>query len=214
VSPALDWSAPWLAPLAPLGRAVQAAWAAGDSLAQALNRQAAIAGVTEPRFVPQSALPAGVAYEAYIARSGQVPTRDNLHDLFNGLVWLTQPALKRRMNRLQAGHIAAHGVGPRRGPLRDALTLFDENGAWLDAPLPLARALVARDWGRAFETLRPLWRQARLQLTGHALIEQLATAPRPALTAHVLLADPMALDEAGWAAKSFVPLPVLGVPGW
>ena len=51
-------------------------------------------------------------------------------------------------------------------------------------------------------------------IAGHALLEKLATAPRKTLTALVLLADPLALDAAGWAAKPFAPLPVLGVPGW
>ena len=51
-------------------------------------------------------------------------------------------------------------------------------------------------------------------IIGHALLEKLATAPRKALTAQVLLADPLALDAAGWAAKPFAPLPVLGMPGW
>jgi hypothetical protein len=34
------------------------------------------------------------------------------------------------------------------------------------------------------------------------------------LTAHVLLADPLALSEARCATKPFAPLPVLGIPGW
>ena len=46
------------------------------------------------------------------------------------------------------------------------------------------------------------------------MLEKLSTAPRKALTAHVLLVDPLALDAAGWATKPFWPLPVLGVPGW
>ena len=166
------------------------------------------------RFVPQAALPAGEAYEAFIHRTAQVPTRNNLHDAFNGLVWLAQPQLKRRLNALQAAAIAADGVGASRGPLRDALTLFDENGALLDAPAPLTDALRRRDWTALFISHRALWAQARLTLVGHALLEKLATAPRKGLTAHVLLADPLALEAAGWAAKPFAPLPVLGVPGW
>ena len=51
-------------------------------------------------------------------------------------------------------------------------------------------------------------------IAGHALLEKLATAPSKTSTAHGLLADPLALDAAGWAAKPFAPLPVLGVPGW
>ena len=166
------------------------------------------------RFVPQSALPAGQAYEAYIHRSRQVPTRDKLHDFFNGLVWLALPALKRRLNALQAAEIALRGVGAVRGRVRDALTLFDESGALLQAPPALLAALQARDWPALFITHRAAWADANLTIIGHALLEKLSTAPRKALTAHVLLADPLALDAAGWAAKPFAPLPVLGVPGW
>jgi hypothetical protein len=54
------------------------------------------------RFVAQDALPAGEPYEAFIARTRCVPTRNNLHDAFNGLVWLAEPELKGRLNALQA----------------------------------------------------------------------------------------------------------------
>ena len=37
------------------------------------------------KFVSQDALPEGEAYESFIATTGNIPTRDNLHDLFNGL---------------------------------------------------------------------------------------------------------------------------------
>ena len=153
-----------------------------------------------------------------------MPTRDNLHDFFNGLVWLRHPRTKRHLNALQAAEIARHGIGATRGPLRDALTLFDENGAVLDAPPELWRALLARDWQGLFVTHRDLWREARLRIFGHALLEKLV-APRKGLTAHVLrlpagascagdAALAAALDPAHLAAKPFVPLPVLGVPGW
>ena len=66
------------------------------------------------RFVPQETLPSGQAYEQFIFTTGQVPTRDNLHDFFNGLVWLHLPQAKRRMNQLQAQAIAAQGVGAVR----------------------------------------------------------------------------------------------------
>jgi hypothetical protein len=41
------------------------------------------------QFIPQEDLPEGVAYEAHISATGNVPTRENLHDFFNALVWLT-----------------------------------------------------------------------------------------------------------------------------
>jgi hypothetical protein len=223
--PEIDWRQPAFAPCGDHGRRALACLREGAAVHQAL-RQAAGASPA-PRFVPQAALPAGEPYESFIHRTGAVPTRDNLHDLFNGLVWRACPQAKRRLNELQATEIVRRGVGPTRGPLRDALTLFDENGAVLDAPLPLWQALLARDWRRLFAEGRALWRQARLMVFGHALLEQLATLPRKGLTAHVLCAPAgaaaiapedgaiaQALQPAHLAAKPFAPLPVLGVPGW
>lgn len=221
----LDWSAPWLAPVADAGRAVQTRWQAGQPLPEALN--AAAAGPLPA--VPQAALPDGQAYEAFIAATGTVPTRDNLHDLFNGLIWHRFPQAKRRLNRLQAEAIAAAGVGAVRGPLRDAITVFDENAALLQAPPALWAALRDRDWVRLFVSERTLWAQARLVLFGHALLEKLVR-PYKGITAHVLaLPVPESagtdlvrwdawlagtLDAQALARKPFVPLPVLGVPGW
>jgi hypothetical protein len=177
-----------------------------------------------PRFAPPSCLPEGEAYEAFIHRTGRVPTRDNLHDLFNGLVWRRFPRIKRRLNELQAAEIQAQGVvGGRRGAVRDALTLFDENAALLQAPEALVSALRRRDWQALFDTHRALWRQATLTLFGHALLEKLALQPRKAITAHVWLLPPGAdlqalalptLAPEALAGKPFLPLPVLGVPGW
>jgi hypothetical protein len=219
--PALELDRPWLAPLRPaLDRALRCWQQAGPQaspVALALNQALArvpLSAALPLRFVPQTDLPTSEAYEAFIHRTGRVPTRDNLHDFFNGLVWLQQAALKRRLNALQAAEIKRAGIGAVRGPLRDALTLFDENGAVLAAPDVLLAALRQRDWHALFVRHRHRWADARLTLIGHALLEKLSTAPRKALTAHVLLVDPLALDAAGWAAKPFWPLPVLGVPGW
>ena len=95
MSPALDWTQPWLLPLRPWGERLPM----GLPVAPALD-QVASGG---PKFVDAAELPAGEAYETFIARTGRVPTRDNLHDLFNGLVWQRHSALKHRLNRLQAG---------------------------------------------------------------------------------------------------------------
>jgi hypothetical protein len=225
--PALRWDWPWMAPYAPYAQAAAAGLQSGLSVAQVLNQ---LAGAQAPvRFVPESQLPAGQAYEAYIAERQQCPTRDNLHDLFNGLTWLAFPRTKARLNVLQSGEIARAGVGDRRGPLRDALTLFDENGALLQAPPALWQALEERDWQRLFVDLRGLWAQARLVLFGHALQEKLQQ-PRKAITAHVYRAQRAlapGLTLAQWdealaadlsashlAEKPYCPLPILGVPGW
>jgi hypothetical protein len=219
----IAWDASWLAPWQAPGRAVAARAVAGEPLDEALNALAP----APVRFVPQSQLPAGAAYEQFIAASGCCPTRPGLHDFFHGLVWHAFPRAKTAFNQLQARAIAEAGVGPRRGAVRDALTVFDENGALLQAPPALWEALRERRWRQLFIELRPLWAQARLLVFGHALLEQLVV-PRKGLTAHVWCADAplgdgLAAADA-WlagrcsaealAAKPFTPLPVLGVPGW
>ena len=221
---------PWWAPYAEHAPRLMAAVAQGSSVSRALSAAPSpIALAAGPlRFIPADDAPASEAYEAFIARSACVPSRDNLHDLFNGLVWLSFPRIKRRLNELQAQEIARAGIGAARGPLRDALTLFDENGALFDGPAPLHEALRARDWQALFVAHRALWHEARIVVFGHALLEKLTLAPRKALTAHVLLVPPGAGEAsadfdgahgeaitAPWlAAKPFAPLPVLGIPGW
>ncbi|MCY7370468.1 MAG: DUF3025 domain-containing protein [Polaromonas sp.] len=222
---AINWQQPWLQPLRRLGEPLAQAVSFDKPLHAALN----ITAAGPVRFVSQSALPDGQAYEQFIFETGSVPTRDNLHDFFNGLVWIHFPKTKSRLNALQAAEIVRAGVQPLRGPVRDALTVFDENAAFLIAPPPLWDALAARDWQALFVTLRPLWREAQLVLFGHALLEKLVS-PRKAITAHVYrtqaainsIANAAQLDElvaasltaGGLAGKPFLPLPVLGVPGW
>jgi len=227
---AVDWAAPWLAPWRTVGATTaRLAQEEGAGCAAALNAVAEGASGS-PRapvhFVPQSALTTGEAYEAFIFRTRQVPTRDGLHDFFNGLCWLLFPATKTRLNQLQAAQIATSGIQPVRGPARDALTIFDENAAFFQGPDVLWDALAAKDWQALFVTHRPLWAQAQLVLFGHALLEKLVF-PRKPITAHVYRAH--AASEAlsdldAWmatdisaeklATKPFAHLPVLGVPGW
>ena len=218
----VDWQAPWFTPWRELGAPVAQAVANGVPVHEALN---ALQGAPL-RFVPQAELPPGTAYEQFIFDTGCVPTRGNLHDFFNGLVWQRFVKAKQRLNQLQAGALAAEGVGPVRGPLRDACTLLDESGALLEAPPALWQALLARDWHALFVQHRALWRSARVTLFGHAAMEQLVS-PRKNITAHVLIApDAMNLEaneganlaqrlDAEWlATKPFAPLPLLGIPGW
>jgi Protein of unknown function (DUF3025) len=242
----IDWSPPWWNPWRAVGQRVAAHVARGLPLHAALNFEAASTALpasntlatAQPsmQFVAQAALPEGQAYEAFIFSTGQVPTRENLHDFFNGLAWLVFPHTKRRLNQLQAGEIQASGVQTTRGPLRDALTLFDENAAlW---PLaqgedsPVLDALRAKDWQRACTTLRAQWPAHAPVLFGHALLEKLVS-PYKSVTAHVFIASAAiniivseatycALDKAvaqqlhpdALVPKPFIPLPVLGVPHW
>jgi hypothetical protein len=238
--PDIDWTRPWYDTVRP----------AFDSLTDgpfiaAFNANAARLGLVNDggqplRFVPQDALPEGMAYEAFIGATGCVPTRANLHDFFNGLVWQTFPRIKRALNALQAAQIAQAGVGKSRGPARDAATIFDENAALLVVRDGAAgRALVddlrAHRWRDALFDKRAMFgRDCELWLFGHALMEKLVV-PRKAITAHVRVvpaaADFFALDRAarrdwidgvvskaiaaeGLSTAGFTPLPVLGVPGW
>jgi hypothetical protein len=221
----IDWGAPWNAPFRSQGERALHTHAGGCDLPSALN-EALAASV---RFVPQSELLGDQAYEAFIFEHRCVPTREGLHDFFNALVWARFPLSKRRLNALQAAEIAHAGVGQVRGKVRDAITVLDENAALLQAPDALWRALREREWSLLFGDLRPLWAQARLVLFGHALLEKLVN-PYKSITAHVVdVAVPPALGEdlSAWdawlvhelqierlAGKPFVPLPVLGVPGW
>jgi len=179
-------------------------------------------------FVPQSDLSADIAYEAFIFSHKHIPTRDNLHDFFNGLCWLRFPKAKTRLNFLQAQEIASQGVSATRGPLRDALTLFDENVLLLQSSDELWQALQDREWKKLFGELRDEWQSAHIVIFGHALLEKLVT-PYKSITAHLyrIASDVDAQDDQvldDWlasnlqpnflATKPYLPLPVLGIPGW
>lgn len=225
---AIDWARPWLAPWRGVGEPL-AEQAGRVGLVDALNA----AATTELRlqagrirFVEPAGLPGGEGYEAFIARTACVPTRTNLHDFFNGLAWLVHPALKRRLNEMHSAGMVAGESGSRRGPLRDALTIFDENAALLRLPAGLVDALRWRDWHTLFVARRDAWRDARLDLFGHALLEKLVR-PRRAIAAHVWVLPftngdaaeathqlAAAIDPSQLGVRPFLPLPVLGVPGW
>jgi hypothetical protein len=239
---AIDWNHPWYAAIRERGHAI----AQADDWRAALNGAAAGLRLRNHRglplsFVPQQMLPDGTAYEAFISATGQVPTRDNLHDFFNALVWLTFPSLKTQLNALQAAEIARTAAAPARsrGPLRDAATLFDENAALVvlrdsENGRTLADALRQHRWCEAFIGRAPLFgADCHIVPFGHALLEKLV-APYKAITAHAWLL--MAQDDffvlpavarvawldavvarqlaGGLQPRSFTPLPVLGVPGW
>jgi Protein of unknown function (DUF3025) len=232
----------WLAPWADLLAALQAQ--AHDLLTslnqQALQRAVCTAQGLPIRFVPQTTLPTDCAYESFIYASGQVPSRDNLHDFFNALIWLAYPQLKQQLNRIQALEIAKAGIGQVRGTVRDGVTLFDENAAIVvlqnDAQgEALAEALRQHQWQQLFVEQRAAFgRSIQVHLFGHALLEKLCQ-PYKAITAHAWLmwADAgffaaTSTDQQCWIddklsqqlsqqtldTHSFTPLPVLGVPGW
>jgi hypothetical protein len=238
----IDWSRPWLKPLAERGTRWQQA---------ALNSYAAYLATAnadaraEPRatgrgkplwFIAQDDLPAGASYEGHIAATGCVPTRHNLHDFFNGSMWFQYPRIKAALNVRQAQEIDTHGIGPTRGAARDALTLFDENAILFACSDPsLAAALRAFDWGGVFIEHRAAWgHQCEARIFGHALLEKLVS-PYKACTGHAWIVDvdpryfslpdtdrraildrevSDRLQNEAISSQYFTPLPVLGVPGW
>jgi hypothetical protein len=238
---AIDWTRPWLAPLRLVADSVLHA---GDWQG-ALNDVANSLGLRNHRgmpirFVPQAELPPGMAYEAFISATGKVPTRENLHDFFNALVWLSFPKTKIQLNALQSAALEASRQSdlinqPGRGPLRDAATIFDENAALLvSRDVALVEGLRAHAWEHAWLVHRDdFTSDCEVWLFGHALMEKLVK-PFKSITAHawVLIVDDAYFEMHGEAKRrwldtvvaqslagglktaDFSPLPVLGVPGW
>ena len=150
------------------------------------------------QFVSQNALPEGEAYESFIASTGKIPTRNNLHDLFNGSIWLTFPKTKAMLNYYHMLEIAKQSTNESRGRVRDTITVFDENGAVLVTSDPsIGEALIDFDWQASLVTPRARFdnpnlgnkkqpksdAQTAVYIFGHALLEQLIQ-PRKALCAH------------------------------
>jgi Protein of unknown function (DUF3025) len=219
--PDIDWNAPWLAGWRAVGEPIARQVVAGVAQPEALNA----AGHAGVRFVPQSDLPEGQAYEDFIFATGQVPTREGLHDFFNALCWMHFPQAKKRLNQLQAREIARAGVGQVRGPVRDAATVFDENALLIQPSDAVWSALTEHRWVDAFVGLRSEWAHTRLWAFGHAALEK-AVQPYKSITVH-LWRVPQGVAQAdldAWLAqdltpeklarKPFSPLPLLGVPGW
>ena len=204
----IDWARPWFGQHEARGRRWQQAALAGYApyLAE-LNADACVAAQRTGRgqplsFISQDDLPEGTAYEAHIAATGCVPTRHNLHDFFNALAWFAFPRIKATLNARQGAAIDALGVGPTRGGVRDALTLFDENAVlYASSDRALVAALRGFDWHTLFVAGRARWeapgafasgdgRTARCEVRvfGHALLEKLI-APYAACTAHAWVVE-------------------------
>ena len=192
-------------------------------------------------FVPPAEIGGRASYEATIAATGAVPTRtDNWHDLFNALCWIAWPLAKAAMNAQHVAILGERGAeeARRRGPERDALTLFDEGGVAVASSDPALLGLI-----RGFEWKRLFWErraevEARMRFFafGHACLEQ-SLAPYVGMVAKTvfvpvddlfhalpveaqvprvdeLLARHFASRVRFASPKSMAPMPILGVPGW
>lgn len=205
-----------------------------DALAARLGRPLTASG----RPVSFAPAPAdGLGYEARVAASGCVATRDSSwHDTFNACVWMTFPRSKAAMNQRHCDELAQPaGAGTGRGRVRDALTQFDEDGlVMVSDDAPLLDALRRHRWREAMWERRAGLEAARLFVFGHALLEK-ALAPHAGLCAKVRYVDSAELGVAAasvsgeradaWLAAQIAagqwprsprdlhPLPVLGLPG-
>ncbi|MDO5666791.1 MAG: DUF3025 domain-containing protein [Alcaligenaceae bacterium] len=179
-------------------------------------------------FVPQADLAEGEAYESFIFKTNGIPTRDGPHDYFNGLCWFLFTKSKLQLNRVQAAQIHKDGVHNKRGPVRDAITIMDENGLLLACSDELWEALTKKDWHGAFVALRHHWQDSNAVVFGHALIEKLLN-PYKGICAHVLRVPQQGrgfdldavdewlstfLSEENLATKPYIPVPIFGIPGW
>jgi Protein of unknown function (DUF3025). len=185
------------------------------------------------RFVAQTRelLADGLHYEQRIAERGNIATRENnWHDLFNALVWLRHPALKRALNVRQVAEIAH--MGPKqRSRAQYALTHFDEAGVVVALRDPALLPLWdAHDWHGLFWRERAAWLDGRIQveLFGHALLEHALTPAQLLVGKALVVAGPAVSPAAAIDASvgaihegqvlcdplELRPLPLAGVPGW
>lgn len=223
--------------LHPLACALQGAdWPARSALQERFDR----AGVRTSRDLPLRLVSPGgdMPYEIRVFERGELECRErNWHDLFNVLAWLAFPRAKAALN---ARHHAAWSAAPAggRGPVRDALTLFDESGVVvLSSDAGLLQMIREFRWKPLFWTQREavLARMAFLPF-GHALCEK-ALSPYRGMTGHALLVETddgllqlpvaerlraadallaarLADAKALGSTRALSPLPLLGVPGW
>ncbi len=208
-----------------------------------LNRGIAVQGGRELRFVaPQAGrLAFEEQYEPRCYLTGEVQTRrDNWHDLYNALVWLTFPNAKAAIN---ARHYRAlteidAEVNSQRGAVRDTNTLLDESGVIVAyADEELADLLRNFQWRELFWQRRDEVKSSMgFYVFGHGLYEK-AMQPYVGMTGHgllirveraffgLLIGQQLAhLDDriAEYLADSqhcrntheLSPVPLLGVPGW
>jgi hypothetical protein len=235
--------APIFAPLhGAIARLPADRWPTHEALTAAAEGVATASG-RALRFVPprDDAPEARVHYESHIAATGEVATRPrNWHDLFNALAWIAFPRAKAGINAQHAAILAERGdeEARRRGPERDALTLFDEGGVAIASSSPaLLKLVVEREWKALFWHRRAeLAGAMRFVAFGHALYEK-ALSPYAGIAAKTVL---LPVDElffmlpaeaqvervdamlaAHFATRvrfatprAMPPLPAMGVPGW
>lgn len=182
-------------------------------------------------------------YEQIIFESKTIPTRQNWHDFFNGLIWSQFPCTKAYFNSCHIEQIARSGNVKKRTSQRDKLTHFDECGLVLFTSCSnIQTQLLEHDWEGLFVSGKDKWHTQIVPIIfGHALWEMLLN-PFIGLTAKVTvirvdnaqltiltktdksrefyaLCDDMLLSHIQEnhlinAKRPWLPMPLLGIPQW
>jgi hypothetical protein len=198
--------------------------------------------VAIPEFVCQNQLTeSAYYYEQIIHQQNIIPTRpESWHDLFNGLIWLQFPKIKRLLNQQHIEDIQAHGLTPRT-TRRNNLTHFDECGVILtyqsgSMAEQLIKKLAKHQWHSVFVENRQAWgKELNSFIFGHANLEMLLQ-PFIGLTGKWLalevdsqfsklnyieqikqidnvLVNHIKQSDFFAKKKSMYPIPLLGIPG-
>ena len=157
-----------------LGRSTSGGLASCDQLNDWIgDRSSEALAPRRLRFVPPDRSP--LAYEQRIHERGEIITRpDNWHDFFNALVWLRFPRTKAALNDAHL-RCMRRGFGEGRGPVRDAVTQFDESGIIVASADPvLLDLLEGRFWKELFWVRRTeCVAHMRFLVFGHGLYDAL-----------------------------------------
>jgi Protein of unknown function (DUF3025) len=213
---------------------------------RATRGEQVVSGGGRPLQFRQSLQDETIGYERGIFDTGQVPCRtvaggfsvaQERHDFYNALVWLKFPKSKARLNELSMHALNGGPQSRGRGPLRDAITVFDENALLLlCSDSQLTQQLSEKQWHDLLVIRREQWLDGlsmRPICFGHALLQKLET-PYKAITGHCFvltmsddqiveshrdfsLVDSKLCEQLTaeiLITKPFLPLPVLGIPGW
>ena len=225
-----------------------------DSAGRVVNAQGLRVRFVAPR--KSNALVEGFEPRTFLRGEVQVRPLD-WHDLFNALAWMTFPTSKAVINarhyELLSGELLSGeslsnkpssdkplsgAQAGRRPPVRDALTLFDEDGVVVaSSDAGLLELVREFRWKELFWNRRDVVRvRMRFFLFGHALYHK-ALAPFIGMTGKAVLLHVPAeffqlslhrqIDAADRLLAAHIwdrgnmrhgrelwPLPVLGVPGW
>jgi Protein of unknown function (DUF3025) len=192
------------------------------------------------RFVaPVDDESASMHYEKRIAETGEIATRENWHDFFNAMQWLTFPKSKAAISEMHTRLMVAQIDGAKmRSIPRDVLTLFDEGGMIVaSADESLLDHIRHFEWKKLFVERRDeIKKNINFYLAGHSVLEKMLD-PFIGVTAKALLlkvddnfftqshdAQLREIDSraAVWlmnrsslaSTRNLNPLPILGIPGW